>query len=93
MPRLEGATEWCAHRRDDREPGAAVGEAEQHAQAGAGQERELGQVDDQWPGRERERGDWPQLWRAMTNLGGVLRNRMRAGGLDGEAISAITDRS
>jgi DNA-binding PadR family transcriptional regulator len=41
--------------------------------------------------RERERGNWPQLWRAMTNLGGVLKNRMRAGGLDADAMDEIVD--
>lgn len=41
--------------------------------------------------RERERGNWPQLWRAMTNLGGVLKNRMRSGGLDAAAIDGIVD--
>ncbi len=39
--------------------------------------------------RERERGNWPQLWRAMTNLGGVLKNRMRGGGLGADAIDEI----
>lgn len=41
--------------------------------------------------RQRERGDWSQLWRAMTNLGGVLRNQMRDGGLDEAVIGEITD--
>jgi DNA-binding PadR family transcriptional regulator len=41
--------------------------------------------------RERERGNWPQLWRAMTNLGGVLKNRMRGGGLNASAIDEIVD--
>lgn len=42
-------------------------------------------------GRPRDRGAWPELWRAMTNLGGVLKNRMRPGGLDPEAIRKIVD--
>lgn len=41
--------------------------------------------------RERERGHWPELWRAMTNLGSVLKNRMRPGGLDADAIREIVD--
>lgn len=41
--------------------------------------------------RERERGNWPELWRAMTNLGGVLRNRVRPGGLDADTIREIVD--
>jgi DNA-binding PadR family transcriptional regulator len=41
--------------------------------------------------RERERGNWPHLSRAMTNLGGVLKNRMRAGGLETASIEQIVD--
>jgi DNA-binding PadR family transcriptional regulator len=41
--------------------------------------------------RERERGHWPELWRAMTNLGGVLKNRLRNGGLEGDAIREMVD--
>jgi DNA-binding PadR family transcriptional regulator len=41
--------------------------------------------------RDRDHGDWPRLWRAMTNLGSVLRNRFRAGGLDSAAINVIVD--
>jgi DNA-binding PadR family transcriptional regulator len=41
--------------------------------------------------RERERGSWPQLWRAMGNLAGVLRNRFRDGGLDAATIDEIVD--
>jgi DNA-binding PadR family transcriptional regulator len=41
--------------------------------------------------RDRDNGDWPRLWRAMTNLGSVLRNRFRAGGLDNAGISVIVD--
>lgn len=41
--------------------------------------------------RERERGSWPQLWRAMGNLAGVLRNRFRDGGLDSATIDEIVD--
>jgi DNA-binding PadR family transcriptional regulator len=42
-------------------------------------------------GQRRERGAWPELWRAMTNLGGVLKNRMRPGGLDPDAIRKMVD--
>jgi DNA-binding PadR family transcriptional regulator len=41
--------------------------------------------------RERDRGNWPQLWRAMGNLAGVLRNRFRDGGLDAATIDEMVD--